>query len=41
VAVHAQRHRQGTWQRGPPAAAQQGPLAQIKAKTPVLLANQW
>jgi hypothetical protein len=25
----------------PPAAAQQGPVAQIKAKAPVLLANQW
>jgi len=25
----------------PPAAAQQGPIAQIKAKSPVLLANQW
>jgi hypothetical protein len=25
----------------PPAAAQQGPIAQIKAKAPVLLANQW
>jgi hypothetical protein len=24
-----------------PAAAQQGPVAQIKAKAPVLLANQW
>jgi hypothetical protein len=25
----------------PPAAAQQGPLARLKAETPVLLANPW
>ena len=25
----------------PPAAAQQGPVAQVKAKAPVPLANQW